>query len=222
MSHRIIAAAAVFALTVALAACGQNGGAAAAQGEETGGVGVAIGDPSAPVTLIEFASVTCPHCAAWHKVVYPEIKRDYVETGKVRFEFRELPTAPAVIAYAGFHLARCSAEDGGAEAYFAMLDALYRAQRTILTGSNPGGELRRVAFEAGFDDDSFTTCLESQEVRDRIQAAVDTSDDFGVTGTPAFIINGELLSGARDGAAIRDALDAALGAEDVGEGDAGN
>lgn len=150
----------------------------------------ALGSADAPVTLIEYASITCPHCATFHQTVLPSIKEDYVETGKVRFVFRDFPTAPANIAIAGFALARCQGDDAS---YFAILDDLFENQAGILSAARAGaakGALQAVGQRHGLEtEEAFDACLQDNDVRREIADVVGYGDANGVTSTPTLFIN---------------------------------
>ena len=153
-----------------------------------------IGDPDAPVTVVEYASVTCPHCATFHETTFPELKEKYVDTGQVKFVFREFPTPPAPLAVAGFLLARCAADNGGdQDLYFTMLDTLFRTQRSWMN-ENARAELLRISNAVGLNEQEFQTCVEDEAaidaLRDDIEYAANT---YEITGTPAFVINEEMV-----------------------------
>lgn len=211
------------ALALMLAACGgansTDGAETAAAQNETSSVekegegalgDMAIGDPDAPVTVIEYASVTCPHCATFHSEIFPEIKENYIETGKVRFIFREFPTAPANLSVAGSMLARCAAEKGGDDAYFVVLNALFQSQRTWIYGDSPRDELLKIASQAGMDAAAFDACVNRQELLDLINENINEgSQKYGITSTPSFVVEGQTrhFSNAED---FSKALDEAL------------
>ncbi len=191
-----------------LVGCGGAGG---------GGAGVSaddmvLGDANAPVTLIEYASTTCPHCAAFHEEAWEQLKTNYIDTGRVRFVFREYPTAPAPIAVAGFQLARC----GGAssEQYFARIGELFRQQRAMFaTGSMEGvrQKLIEIGSATGLSQDQVMQCIADESGAERIRNTVETANrEFNVTGTPTFVINGTKYDGAPSYAGVSAALDRAL------------
>lgn len=175
----IAGALSVAALT--LAACNGGGGSAAApaEGEMT------MGSADAPVTVVEYASVTCGHCAAWNEQVWPEFKRRYIDTGRVRYVFREFPTPPQEIAVAGFLLARCAGEDR----YFAVVDSIMRNQQAVI--GNPRQELLNIARTAGMNEEQFNQCVTDQAAVDALNARVQAAINAGVSGTPYFLVNGE-------------------------------
>ncbi len=151
-----------------------------------------LGAPDAPVTIIEYASVTCPGCVQFNEAIFPALRDKYIETGKARLIFREFPTPPAEFSYIGSVLARCAAEKGGTDAYFAVTDTLLRTQRTWIYGDDPKAELLKVAGQVGLDGAAFDGCLKRQDLIDLINdGAKEASETYGVTGTPTFIVNGE-------------------------------
>lgn len=163
-----------------------------------------LGKADAPVVMLEYASATCPHCAEFHADVLPEIKKNYVETGKVRLIFREFPLDDRAMAV--FMLTRCLPEDK----YFPTLDTLFRQQKEW-TGKNPKAPLMKIMQEAGMTEAEFDACLKR---RDLAQAIFDTrktaSEQFGVKGTPTFFINGTLVDGHKDASAVAAAIEDAL------------
>lgn len=149
-----------------------------------------LGADSAPVTIVEYASVTCPHCATFHQQTYPELKSKYIDAGKVKLIFREFPTQPAPVAIAGFMLARC-AEDK----YYPMLDAIFGQQQSW--AQDPYNGLLRIARQAGFSQEKFEACLKDQKLADEIQAVAQRGNEqFKVESTPTFFINGKKYVGA--------------------------
>ncbi|GJL93143.1 DsbA family protein [Hyphococcus sp.] len=223
---RQIAAGAVAAML--LAACGganSETAATPATGEsvEKAGEGalsdMAVGSVDAPITVVEYASVTCPHCATFHQEVYPTIKENYINTGKVRFIFREFPTAPANLSVAGSMLARCAADKGGNDAYFVVLNALFATQRTWIYGESPRDELLKIAAQAGMGADEFDACVKRQELLDYLNENIkEGSEKYGIASTPSFVLNGQVrhFSSVED---FSKALDEALEKVDAGAGE---
>ena len=161
-----------------------------------------MGKDDAPVTIVEYASMTCPHCARFHEDTLPVIKEKYVDTGKVRFIFREFPFDPR--AAAAFMLARCAPK----EQYFPMIDVLFKQQRVWATAEDPRPPLLQIAKLAGFTQESFEACLKNQEVLDNVMAVKDkAAKDYKVDSTPTFFINGEKLSGEMSVDAMSAAID---------------
>jgi len=152
-----------------------------------------MGDDKAPVTVIEYASMTCPHCAHFQEVTFPELKKRYIDTGKVRYIFREFPLDS--LAAAAFMLARCSGQDDKTK-YFAMIDTMFRQQRQWAV-EKPIPPLLAIAKQAGFTEKSFDACLSNQKVLDGIESIRQRAvNQFKVESTPTFFINGTKFPGA--------------------------
>ncbi|MGI9352646.1 MAG: DsbA family protein [Rhizobiaceae bacterium] len=161
-----------------------------------------IGDPEAPVTIIEYASMTCPHCRAFHINTFPAIKEKYIDTGVAKLYFREFPFDPA--AAAAFMLAECAGE----EKYFSMIDILYEKQSTWSRGKVVE-ELFKIAKLAGFTQESFSACLKNQELLDNVLSIQKkAAEDYGVDATPTFFINGTKYSGSMSAEDMGKAIDA--------------
>jgi protein-disulfide isomerase len=151
----------------------------------------AFGSVDAPVTIVEYASITCHFCMKFHSETWPGLKEKYVDTGQVRFMMREFPLDP--LATAGFMLARCA----GDEKWYPVLDLLYRTKETWGHAQNPADALLQTLRQAGFTQDSFDACLRNDKLfKDVRQVAERGSRDFGVNSTPTFFINGEKRTGA--------------------------
>jgi protein-disulfide isomerase len=149
-----------------------------------------LGNDDAPVTIVEYASMTCGHCANFHKNTLPAIKKNYIDTGKARLIMREFPFDPR--AEAGFMLARCADDK-----YFAMVDVLFQQQQSWAGVENAREALLQIARLAGFSQESFEACLTDQKLLDDVRAVrTRGADDFGVDATPTFFINGNKYSGA--------------------------
>ena len=131
---------------------------------------MALGDEKAPVTIIEYASMTCPHCAAFHANTYPELKKRYIDTGKVRFIFREFPLDQ--LALAAFMLARCA----GPDKYFPMIDTLFQQQKEWVV-QKPLGPLLAIAKQAGMSEQAFNECLAGQEADRRHRGRAAAGDE---------------------------------------------
>lgn len=151
-----------------------------------------MGPADAKVVVIEFASMTCGHCANFHNNVWPEFKKKYVDTGKVRFIFREFPLNN--LAAAASMLARCAGDDKT----FPLIDVLFEKQKDwAFAKGNPVPKLFELAKQAGFTQETFDKCLTDQKLLDNItNARTRASDVFGVSSTPTFFINGKRLTGA--------------------------
>ncbi|MEA2989608.1 MAG: hypothetical protein QOG83_2319, partial [Alphaproteobacteria bacterium] len=150
---------------------------------------MSLGEEKAPVTIIEYASMTCPHCAHFHETAYPELKKRYIDAGKVRFIFREYPLDQ--LAAAAFMLARCAGKDK----YFPMVETLFQQQRTW-TVQRPLEPLKTIAKQAGLSEQQFNDCLKDQTVLDGIEEVRSrAAQKFNVQSTPTFFINGKLFRG---------------------------
>ena len=176
---------------------------------------ITLGEADAPITMVEYASWTCPACLQFHTDVIPMLKTDYIETGKVKLVFREFPTPPANISVAGFALARCAGENN----YYAVIDDLFSAQTNVLNLARSGGDiesaLRNLASSYGIEGDAFGDCLANRDVTYAISESVMKGDSQGVNSTPTVFIDGEKLQGYewRNADGMRAILDAKLGAE---------
>jgi protein-disulfide isomerase len=195
------------AAVLVLGALGPLGGSALAQtisGLELMAKGalddIAMGSETAPVTIVEYASMTCPHCAAFEAQVFPKLKEKYIDTGKVRFILREFPLDG--LAAAAFMLARCA----GPDKYYPMVETLF-AQQAKWAVRNPLEPLLAIAKQAGFTQQSFEACINNKDQLNKVQQVRDrASQKFKVKATPTFFINGELHEG---GMSIED-LDKAI------------
>ena len=148
-----------------------------------------LGKDDAPVTIVEYASMTCPHCAHFHETTLPELQKKYIDTGKARLVFREFPFDPR--AEAGFMLARCSNDK-----YFAMLDVLFKQQDSWVTAEDAKAALLQISKLAGFSQQSFEACLTDQKLLEDVRAVRERGSEFGVDFTPTFFINGNRYPGA--------------------------
>ena len=153
---------------------------------------MALGPKDATVTITEFASMTCPHCAAFNEQVFPKIKSEYIDTGKIRYIFREFPLD--IKAAAGSMLSRCIA-NGDAAKYFAVTDMLFRQQNDWVV-KNTTETLTRIGKQAGLTQQQVEACLKDQALLDKIAADQKyASDVLKVDSTPTFFINGEKIKG---------------------------
>ena len=153
---------------------------------------MALGPKDAPVTIVEYASMTCPHCAAFTEKVFPKIKETYIDSNKIRFVFREFPLD--IKAAAGSMLARCIAKDDSGK-YFAAIDMLFRQQNDWVL-KNTADTLTRIGKQAGLSQQQVEDCLKDQALLDKIAADQKyASEVLQVNSTPTFFINGEMLKG---------------------------
>jgi protein-disulfide isomerase len=168
---------------------------------------MAIGAPQARVTVIEYASVGCPHCAAWNNTVFPGFKTTYIDTGRVRFVVREMLTGAPAVATAGFMLARCA----GPARYFQVIDALYRRQAEMFQpGVRAGSILEEIAKAAGLDEAAFQACIDDQKGLEALNARVLRHvEDDKVDSTPVFFVGGQRYAGELTLAQLATAIRAA-------------
>jgi protein-disulfide isomerase len=153
---------------------------------------MALGPANAAVTITEFASMTCPHCAAFTEKVFPKIKSEYIDSGKIRFVFREFPLD--IKAAAGSMLARCIAKDDAGK-YFAVVDMLFRQQMDWAM-KNTTETLIRIGKQAGLSQQQVEDCLKDQALLDKISADQKYANEvLKVNSTPTFFINGEMVKG---------------------------
>lgn len=159
-----------------------------------------LGKDDAPVTIIEYMSMTCPHCAAFHNSTFDGIKSKYIDTGRVRFIVREFPFDP--IATAAFMLARCNPQNpielSSPERYFGMISMLFKQQRSWAAPAdqNVRGALLQAVRIAGYSQQTFEACLTNQKLLDDINTVVKrAADQYGVNSTPTFLINGKKYTG---------------------------
>ena len=164
----------------------------------------ALGEADAPVTIIEYASATCPHCASFPVDTFPALKEEFIDTGKVRFIFREFPFDD--LALAAFMLARCAPE----ERYFPIVDVLFEEQQSWTR--EPREELLKIARMAGFTEESFNQCLENEEIAEGILEIRSTgAEQYGVDSTPTFFVNGTVIEGNQPIERFREAIAEAEG-----------
>jgi protein-disulfide isomerase len=149
-----------------------------------------LGDAQAPNVVIEYMSMTCPHCQRFHSDVYPEFKKKYVDTGKVYFILREYPLDP--LAKAAIVLARCEPK----ERFFPLVDLMFDHQSEWAFVPNPVVALQNLLKQAGFTQESFQACLTNQPILDGVNWVQDRAQkQFGVASTPTFFINGAKVPG---------------------------
>jgi protein-disulfide isomerase len=150
-----------------------------------------MGRADAPVTIIEYASLTCPHCKSFHKDTLPLIKKTYIDTGKVRLIYRDYPLGGLALAAA--MMARCA----DPKRYFGFIDLLFRNQEIWSKSDNPRAELARIALFGGMGEKEFNACLKNQPLMDAIRLRAEADGNIhGIDSTPTFIIEGKKLSGA--------------------------
>lgn len=149
---------------------------------------MALGPENAKVVVVEYASASCPHCANFFKTTFQDLEKEYIDTGKIRFIFREFPHNQQGLA--AFMLARCAPKDK----YFPMVDMFFEQQDMWLAAPLEG--LQKIAQLAGFTQESFDACLKNEEVAKGIIAVRDKAEkEFGVNSVPTFFINGDEIKG---------------------------
>ncbi|MEO1105441.1 MAG: DsbA family protein [Pseudomonadota bacterium] len=162
-----------------------------------------MGDPDAPVEIVEYASMTCPHCASFHATTFKQIKEEYIDTGKAKFILREFPFDP--LAAAVFMLARCADDK-----YYDVVDLYFETQRQWAVRQGALPVIRSLAKQAGFTDQSFEACLTDQKLLDGINAVKDAGYAKGVRATPTIFIDGVKLEGSRNIRAFREIIEPKL------------
>ncbi len=164
------------------------------------------GNPKAKVTVVEYASMTCPHCARFYTDSFPKLKKDYIDTGKIRFVFRDLPTAPRELAFAAAQLARCATGDRGLK----LIEMMYKNQQDWM--QNPQVTLRGYAQLAGITPGEFDSCLKNENIYTAMNKSIDqASTVYKVESTPTFFVGETKVSG-EDYAPLQKAIDQALAA----------
>ena len=152
-----------------------------------GDMALGADEGASKVTIVEYASATCPHCAAFHKDVWPKLKADYVDTKKIRFVFREFPLNDPALA--AFMIARAAPK----ESYFPLIDVYFDTLETW--AQDPATGLLNIAKQAGFTQEKFDATLKDENLAKGIMEIRDGGVKFGVKGTPTFFINGQPLEG---------------------------
>jgi protein-disulfide isomerase len=175
-------------------------GLAAAADYATGDM--ALGPEDAKVTVIEYASMTCPHCAAFHADTFKKLKAKYVDTGKVRFVFREFPLDN--LALRASMLARCSGKDS----YFAMVDVLFSQQRSWSRAPDPMAALATIGRLGGIDKAHFDACMADQSLMNLVvQNRMVGANEYKVESTPSFIIDGDRITGSQELSTFESVID---------------
>ena len=163
---------------------------------------MALGPDTAKVTIIEYLSATCPHCAAFYNETFGTLKKEYIDTGKIRFIMREFPHNDAALA--AFMLARCAPK----EKYIPLIDVFFTTQPEWT--KDPLAGLNKIAQQAGFTQESFDACMKNEAVAKQILEVRSKAEGFGVTGIPTFFVNGERYEGENTIEAFRAKLDPLL------------
>ena len=169
-----------------------------------------MGKKDAPVVVIEYASMTCPHCADFNNKTFPELKKTYIDTGKVYYISRPFPFDSA--ATAAFMLAYCA----GPERYFGFVDVLFEQQRQWVIADDPMAALQKIALQGGISKDKFEQCMKDGKVFDHIsKVAKRAAEKFDVRSTPTFFINGQKVQGFMPWSEFQPLIEKALSGEDI-------
>jgi protein-disulfide isomerase len=203
LSRRLLLAAATIA-ALSLAGCNKGGGAGPGAGTASAD-DMSLGQPNAPVKMVEYASASCPHCARFANDVFPQFKAKYIDTGRVYYTFKEFLTPPENVAAAGFLTARCAGKDK----YFTVLGDIFRDQEQMYQSGDFAGGLLRIAQSAGMSEDQFNRCINDAEALKALNARVERAIKDGVTSTPTFLMNGKKIA---EGEVTMEQLDAAVAA----------
>ena len=163
------------------------------------------GDPNAPVTIIEFSDYDCPFCGKFYRESLPQITQEYIDTGKVKYVFRDFPLPSHPQAGPASNAANCLRDQTDDENYFAYHDLLFDNQGNLSTD-----KFKELAQGFDIDQDEFATCVDQQQFIDEVNADLADGSAAGVRGTPAFFINGTIVSGAQPFAAFRQVIEAEL------------
>lgn len=170
---------------------------------------VVLGDKNAPVTIVEYASMSCSHCADFHNNSFDELKTKYIDTGKVKFVFRDFPLDEP--AMRGSMLARCASRDG-VESFLKFTKVMFSTQDDWASKKNYLEVLSNMAKLGGMKGEDFESCMADKELEKQIMAGkFDAAKSLQLRSTPSFYINGELHNGAKDVKYMSEAIDAAIG-----------
>jgi protein-disulfide isomerase len=165
-----------------------------------------LGNPNAPVTMIEYASLTCPHCAEFHNDVLPDLKERYIATGKVRLIYRDFPLDERALTAAA--LAHCA----GPDRYFGFLDVLFQTQASWAGADDYVGALKKLGKLGGMSDQQMDQCFADEELTNGIlQTRLDGQNEHGVSSTPTLVINDQVFAGARSIEDLSQVIDPLVG-----------
>ncbi|MBF0561768.1 MAG: DsbA family protein [Alphaproteobacteria bacterium] len=179
--------AAIRVLTLLVLLAGGTAGAADTSGLNP--IDQTMGSPDAKLTIIEYASLTCPHCAHFHETMLPRMKAEWIDTGKARLIYRDFPTSPQALAVGAAMVDQCAGNDR----YFGVLGLLFQTQEKWVTAPNPLAEIKRIVRVAGITAADVDACLERQDLAGAIQArAMEGNKKYGIDSTPSLVIDGKL------------------------------
>ncbi len=163
------------------------------------------GNLKAKVTVVEYASLTCPHCARFFTDSYPKLKKDYIDTGKIKFIYRDFPTPPEQLSFAGALLARCAPGKNGLK----VIEAIFKGQGEWF--QDPEKHFRQYAKDNGIGDEAFEACLQNKELQQAMMDSITkAATEYHITSTPSFLV-GDVLVEGETWEPLRDAIDKALG-----------
>jgi protein-disulfide isomerase len=167
---------------------------------------IGMGDPKAKVTVIEYASMSCPHCARFNNGIFPAFKAKYIDTGRVHYILREFLTQPVEVSAAAFLVARCSPRDK----YFAVVDSFFREQDEMYKSGNVNAALLKAGQAAGLNHDQIKACLDDEAALKALNLRVEGYAKAGINSTPTFVVNGRKLDNEHE--ATLESLGAAVAA----------
>ena len=150
------------------------------------------GDKNAPVTIVEFSEYQCPYCKRYVDQTFVQIKENYIDTGKVKYVFRDFPLGFHEHAKNAAIAAECAREQGGDDMYWEYHDVLFENSPNLAVD-----QLKQYATDLGLSTSKFNSCLDNEEYADEVDADMKEGSGYGVRGTPGFFINGRLISGAQ-------------------------
>jgi protein-disulfide isomerase len=174
-----------------------------------------IGNSKAKVTIVEFSDFQCPYCRAFYKDTYSQLKKDYIDTGKVKLVFRDYPLPFHPSAQPAALGGQCATEQGKFWQYHDMVFGEQQKReadptRVAATITFSANDLKAWAAKAGLNAAQFNSCLDSAKYKDNVQADTDAGNKYGVSGTPSFFVNGQLLVGAQPYSEFKKLIDQAL------------
>jgi len=161
-----------------------------------------LGDSKAKVTIVEFSDYECPFCGRYFTQTYPQLKKDYIDTGKVRLVFRDYPLPFHQNAQKAGEASECADDQGK---FWEMHDKLFRNQQALSVEN-----LKKYAGELGLDQKKFDECLDSGKYASEVQNDMNDGSKYGVSGTPSFFVNGQILVGAQPYSEFKKLIDAEL------------
>ncbi len=192
-------------VTVMFGVCALASGSAwAADSIQIGPLDRVLGKADAPLTVIEYASMTCPHCAKFHENVMPTIKADWIDTGKIKLVYRDLPTPPISMAMGVAMITQCAPK----EQYFPILGYLFKAQDRWLSSPDPLSEIKRTVGLAGITPAEVDACLKNTDLSNQLnERAQEGTRLYHVNSTPTLVVNGQLIEGETPYASIKKTLE---------------